>query len=279
MSRRDEDNSPVSLFSFQDIITSLTGIMFLVVLLLVVMMLNKHISVVTEKTPVDRQLQNELTQLKVQLQELQNLHSDLDDELLELQALSPEELERQLTAERSRIYTLRTTWQDNNKLLTKLQYQYQAVEDALRKLKNQQQTEQEKSAQLQAKIAETKKSIRQKELEIKQKERLLKYTITSSGSKQPLLIELNINGVQLFDPEQQKLYDLRITGDAAASIDRLIPLIAAYSSSQYYFSAAIAPNGFAYAEKLLALLKAHNFERGFEILPDNKTSIFEEAKE
>ncbi|MBE6367714.1 MAG: hypothetical protein E7052_07405 [Lentisphaerae bacterium] len=279
MARRNDESSPVSLFSFQDIITSITGIMFLVVLLLVVMMLNKHIAQLSEKPPEIQQLQDELSQMKKQLQELQTLHGNLDSELNELQKLSPEALERKLTEERRKIHELRTVWHNKQQMLARLQYQYQEMQDSLRKLKQQQLAEQTRSGQLQNQITETQQQIKIKELEIKQKERLLKYTIANHGSKQPLLIELNRDGVQIFDIAQQKRYDLRSSGDAASSIERLPALLGAYSSSQYYFSAAIAPNGFAHAEKLLTLLKHHNFERGFEILPDNKTSIFEESEQ
>ena len=43
MARKSNNESAISLFSFQDIITSITGIMFLIVLLLLLVMFSSHL--------------------------------------------------------------------------------------------------------------------------------------------------------------------------------------------------------------------------------------------
>ena len=63
-----KDNSPaISFFSFQDIITSITGIMFLVVIMLVLMVLQQSSSAPQQKS---RELQKELTALEGELKQL-----------------------------------------------------------------------------------------------------------------------------------------------------------------------------------------------------------------
>ena len=96
MARRQDDESAISLFSFQDIITSLTGIMFLVVLLLVLIMLSSRKPAVAEVNadPQSRELQKQVEQLKKELSELQQERSLMDDELTELRKMTPEALEQ-----------------------------------------------------------------------------------------------------------------------------------------------------------------------------------------
>ena len=64
-----KDNSPaISFFSFQDIITSITGIMFLVVMMLVLMILNQ-----SGVTGAEKQVRADLRQLNRELEELQSM--------------------------------------------------------------------------------------------------------------------------------------------------------------------------------------------------------------
>ena len=64
------DNTPtISFFSFQDIITSVTGIMFLVVIMLVLMVLQQNSSPARQKS---RELQTELAALENELKQLQD---------------------------------------------------------------------------------------------------------------------------------------------------------------------------------------------------------------
>ena len=74
MSKKD-DSPAISLFSFQDIITSITGIMFLVVLLLLLLIFeSKPITPQEKQSDRDRQamqaLAQEINTLKMQIQKL-----------------------------------------------------------------------------------------------------------------------------------------------------------------------------------------------------------------
>ena len=93
MPRSNEDESPISLFSFQDIITSITGIMFLVVLLLVLIMLSSFEKNTSDPVAAETcRLTRELSELKKKLQSLQNNQTELAEQLAKLKKLTPAEL-------------------------------------------------------------------------------------------------------------------------------------------------------------------------------------------
>ena len=82
MARKEEEASAISLFSFQDIITSITGIMFLVVLLLVLILLTSH-------EPSAQEVKTENEESKEMLEQLAVLQ-----EQLHLQARTLHQLQR-----------------------------------------------------------------------------------------------------------------------------------------------------------------------------------------
>ena len=97
MARKSNGESAISLFSFQDIITSITGIMFLVVLLLMLMMITSRVPTGKNSRSSEsvKELQKELTELKNKLQELRDSQKNLDKEIDNLKKLSPEEIQKQ----------------------------------------------------------------------------------------------------------------------------------------------------------------------------------------
>ena len=159
MPRRDDGNSAVSLFSFQDIITSITGIMFLVVLMLVLSLLSSHIP---EKTSAqsreNARLRAEAAALQAAVNTLKLHNQDNDRQLAELRKLSPEELHRRLTV-------LQET-------LKKMQENFKQQEAALFQQKSRNDLAEKKLAQLDAmtvKLTES-NTIRQKQLALTQQE-------------------------------------------------------------------------------------------------------------
>ena len=278
MPRRDDENSAVSLFSFQDIITSITGIMFLVVLMLVLSLLSSHIP---EKTSAqsreNARLKAEAAALQAAVNTLKLHNQDNDRQLAELRKLSPEELHRRLTV-------LQET-------LKKMQENFKQQEAAMFQQKSRNDLAEKKLAQLDAmtvKLTES-NTIRQKQLAVTQQElqklrhkfeqqkSLLRYSIERSSGKTPILIELGSDGIQLLDTSTMQKQDLRGKG-IEDSLNNLQNIFPQFDPARYYFSAAVKPGGFIYAGKVLQLLKKSGFERGVEILPDDRSSLFQEKE-
>ena len=276
MSRRDEETSAVSLFSFQDLITSITGIMFLVVLMLVLSLLSAHIpdKLATPSEETAR-LTAEAAQLQKAAAALQMQNHANDRQLAELRKLSPEEL----TIRRKHL---------QEKLKNLLQELKQQA-DCLQQTRSNNLRAEKELAQLNAMAGNLAKSnlIQQKQLaeltqdlqklqhQQEQQKNLLKYTIDSSSGKTPILLELSSDGIQLLDTSAMQKLDLRSNG-IENSINNLQSQLGRFDPAQHYFSAAVKPGGFIYAEKVLALLKKSGFERGVEIIPEDSVSLFQE---
>ena len=280
MARKSNGESAISLFSFQDIITSITGIMFLVVLLLMLMMITSRVPTGKNSRSSEsvKELQKELTELKNKLQELRDSQKNLDKEIDNLKKLSPEEIQKQkeelrkiLQKEQLKLETLTNTvqnkeeqykliLQENQELTKSFEQRKKVIEDLQKQLK---------------KITET---IKQKEVVNQQRRRVMKYVVNTSSAKTPVLAELDKDGIRFMDLETQKTVDLRRPGRAHESLPMFAMELAKFNPAQVYFSVAVKPGGFKYVLQMLDILKNNNFERGTEILPDDDTSIFEEQK-
>ena len=280
MARKSKEETAISLFSFQDIITSVTGIMFLVVLLLMLMMITSRIPKFkdTQASESIKELRKEANILKNQLQQLRKNHEQQNKEIEQLKKLSPEEIQRKLEEfrqilqiEQAQAETLANTVQSKEErykiLLQEKQELTQSVEQKKKVIEDLQQQQKE--------LTET---IKQKEADSQQRNRVIKYVIHSSSVKTPVLAELDKDGIRFMDLNTKKLTDLRRPGNAHESLPMFAMELSRFNPSQVYFSVAVKPGGFKYALQVLKILKDNNIERGSEILPDDETSIFEDKK-
>ena len=275
MPRSNEDESPISLFSFQDIITSITGIMFLVVLLLVLVMLSSFEKNTSDPVAVETcRLTQELSELKKKLQSLQNNQTELAEQLAKLKKLTPAELAARKMELQQAIHS-RTLELKN--LIQQLKIQQDKLSLIQQTLENQQKQltfQQEESIKFKARQVEIKREIAQLEKILRQQEKLMQFTIQSSSSKSPILLELSKSGIQLFYPDKNQLHDMRSSkGDFAESQSQFESFIAQIPPEQYYFCITVKPEAFRYAANVAALLQKNLFERGIELLPNDQISI------
>jgi hypothetical protein len=276
MARREDGDTAISLFSFQDIITSITGIMFLLVLMLVLSLLSSHLPDKTAAESAERaRLADEVARLQAQADALKLNAQSSDIQLAKLRKLSAAELIRRSkelqvqlqklhaelqTAEaelQRKLHKLNTAAADAEKLGASNKKLSDAIADQTSRL-----------TELQQQQKELKKLLRQKK-------NLIKYTISQNSGKIPLLLELGSDGIQLLDTATMRKNDLR-NSDPEKSCLNLQDILGDFDHNQYYFSLAVKPGGFAYANRVLTILKKAGFERGIEIIPDDKSSLFPE---
>lgn len=280
MARKSNEGSAISLFSFQDIITSITGIMFLVVLLLILMMITSRIPSAKNTQADDnvKELQKELAELKAKLQTLKNNQQQLDKQMEELKKLSPEEIKRQqekyqqiLRSEQAKLEKLTSAIQLKEEQNKQIKIEYLELDKMVKHRKT-------VIDDLKNKLKELSEAVKQKEETSKQRNRVMKYVVHSNTPKRPVLAELDKDGIRFMDIENKKIVDLRRPGRAAESLPMFAMELSKLNSSQLYFSIAVKPGGFKYVIQILEILKNNNFERGTEIMPDDNTSIFEESQ-
>ena len=279
MKQKDDSNSAISLFSFQDIITSITGIMFLVVLLLVLIMLTNQ-QPVTKNQPQSQEqqeLQKQLTALQQQIAQLQSSSQLLQDELEKLRNLSPEEivlrksqLQNLIMQQRSDLRVLDLQLKSNENRLSEMQKSVQHNNQII-------QSQQINIQQLNAELQQKQKELKAQQDLINKRKNLVDYTISSNSSKIAILIEASKDGFQLLRLDNNERKDFRVTGRPLASLQQLLQYVASAKIYNHYFTIAAKPNGFAQAMRLSYELKKLNFERGIEIIPKDSLSIFEEG--
>ncbi len=279
MARKDDGDSAISLFSFQDIITSITGIMFLVVLLLMLMMLSSHVPTHKSRqvTESSKALQQELARLKEKIKALQNSKNILDDEINKIKKLSPEEiahmkklLQQQISQQQEQLDLV------NNSIVQK-NVEQKKLDPMLKKLKAETAAQLETIKNIKQQIAKIDPEIKKLEKNKAMRTKIMKFAINTSTPRKPVIAELGKDGVRLINVTQQNTIDLRVKNDPQESFDKLENHLKTMNNSEYYFSVALQPGGFPHAYKVLKIFSDKNFERGLEILPDDKTTLANEV--
>ena len=279
MARKGSEGSAISLFSFQDIITSITGIMFLVVLLLVLMMITSKVPTAKDNNKSNenvKELQKELAELKNKLQALRDSQKKIDKEIDDLKKLSPEEI-RKRKLELQKILQVDQVKLDTLTSSLKLKEdQYKQLQTELQDLDKSVTHRKKLIEDLKKQFEELNKVIKAKETNRQQRTRVMKYVVHSNSAKQPVLAELDKDGIRFMILDDKKVIDLRRPDRAMESLSLMAMELQKLDPSRIYFSIAVKPGGFKYVIQLLEIMKNNNFERGTEILPDDDSSIFEE---
>ena len=166
--------------------------------------------------------------------------------------------------------------QKNALELEKNQEKLKELELQLQELNKQLDPKLQKIKQLEAQRKNIQQKLQQKKTEIEQRKKMMEYSIDNVTSKIPVLVEISKNGCQLLNVSNNQHIDLRVNGNAQASIQKLWQYLANNCKpSINYITLVVKPSGFPYVTSITESLKQKNFERGIEILPDEKTSIFE----
>lgn len=126
MSRRGRSGPTISLFSFQDIITSVTAIVTVIALLLALDLVQRKQSRTSDSTALlAAEVSKRLEQLEAELAQLQTMASMTDELARELADATPADLQREITArqqdlqrleqQRSRLEEQARLWKDREK--------------------------------------------------------------------------------------------------------------------------------------------------------------------
>ena len=271
---RQDDDSPVSLFSFQDIITCITGIMFLLVLLLLLVIFSSHQQ---HNSVKDNELQKELKQEIADLKDIM-YKLKLDQQALtktedKLKKLSLEELTIKKQKIQEQLLKLHKKSAEMQSAINQKQTQLEIVQKDLQYLQTQHQNTLAKNQTVAAELKKLSESNQDMEKQIQQRQRLIKYSITNRTAKTPLIAEVSNNGIILLNLADNQIFDLQTPGDPDASLKKVEKYLDSLDNHRYYLSTAVKPGGFKCAIQLLNILKKRQFERGIEILPDDSTTL------
>lgn len=279
MSKKD-DSPAISLFSFQDIITSITGIMFLVVLLLLLLIFESDpIQKPPQQSEKDRQamqaLAEEIKNLKTQIDKLKSQRKELEKQLVEYQKMSPEMIE----AEKIKLEELvKKLTAENIKLKLEIsqaqQHELQTV-DNIKRLET-------AYKDVVKNIEKDKKTVREKTDEIKKIEKRIEtikktvvFSVDKNSDSKPLLAEFTANGFIVLDFVTNQTHDLRLQSkDVDAAFNKFIEWLSNRDPDSETVSIILGPASLKYWDIISLKLKDLKFRHGLELLPDDNSTLF-----
>jgi hypothetical protein len=198
MKRRRTQTEAFSLFSFQDIITSVTGVIILVTLLLAVELIKRPpIQAAGSQDNVNEELQSQITALEREREVLNEIVQADAEFLREWASLSLSDLEQTRSEMVNRVDETESSVTAINENLNELIARRAAVESELNR------TETESLAQIKAKNAAL-----SRELEIIKSSNQVVYNQSRGAQKAAWLVDLEADRIRVLKP-----------GDAGATVD------------------------------------------------------------
>ncbi|MBR2720658.1 MAG: hypothetical protein IKB74_04915 [Lentisphaeria bacterium] len=276
MSRKD-DSPAISLFSFQDIITSITGIMFLVVIMLMIFLFESKpkSSDDPETAKMKKSVAAEITALQKSLDELKKEEERQKKALEELMKMSPEKIaarKRELEKKYAQVaQNLLKLQQEQNEMRLFIQNAAENIRTMQAKLA----VDKEQLAKETLESAENKKNLENLKKQLEEVKKAATFSVESSSDKNFILAEFGKDGFMVKDFSAQVDHDLRIPGASADEhIDKFIDWVSTRDKNSELVSVIIGPANLKHWNEIANRLKKLSFGYGVEFYPDDNTTIF-----
>lgn len=274
----NDSESPISLFSFQDIITSLTGIMIFFLLLF-----SLNILELTQRTLDGSPIYEELEQIKeknkILKQQISDISADIRTYRKRIQVVQSKD-ESALMIERYRlekkIRDLKFQKGDFAKKLKEEKEKYSSFEKENKKLKQKQEELEQQNKKLKnmaSEIEEKKKQISEIRKAIAKRRKEVQITIDSSINKIPILIDLSVDRICIVDTQSKSKRILsRKTPIISELISDAILHLRLFSPDKYYFVIMVKPSAADYVNFFLSSMRNEikNASYGFEPILENE---------
>lgn len=279
--RKENDSPAISLFSFQDIITSITGIMFLVVLLLILLIFESKPAEPEEPAEAENQeIAEQIADLEKEFAEHHRRAQQLKEQLEEYQKMPSEQIEQRKNELTEKLKQL----QEQSK---SLKHANEREKNLKKQLVTQQQEWDKKLEELTPELVEAQKELTRTETTRAQLEKQLKtirqsvkFSVDTESKRTFLLIEYSADGFRILDFATQKKFDLRKKGDSLKEhLQRLKTWLDSRSRSSEAVSVILGPASLKHWTEIDRMLTQARFQHGLEIYPDDTVSIFEGGTE
>ena len=260
--KRKNNSSPVSLFAFQDIITSITGIMILVVIIFILQLINRKLTHQQNQDTSKLKAAEKIIDNQIfELEKLQELISDVEsfnkkiegnpDELLKKMNDMLKELER-LIARKKNIEN------ERRKVVEELDKKKLQHEKILRKLKD-----------VQAKLEAHKKQLATEKQKQKNAFKKSVFAIKSHANKSPVLILCGGSSIRvLADKGENEVIFRDSSSNMYRSLNKLSEYIKSRSKSSEYLVVLVCPESAGY----ISSMKLNGFDVSY--VPIKNTDIF-----
>lgn len=265
-SRRRNAQQPVSLFSFQDIITAITGIMLLVVMLLVLDLMEREVEDSVPQDSTERQeLQDEVEQLESRKDRLKERLETNEEQLQGVDITSsPEEVRREIESYRAKNKRIEERISDTRESLESGKRTVQEHEERSEKLKERREESREARAE------------QEKRLEELRARPPVKYDVSGESSKKPLLVECGEDEILV----QGAANDKKETFDGADFREKFREWARRQNAAVFAVFVLIKPSSAPYVEQeILQPLRKNGFDVGYEPLEEDKSVVLERSRQ
>lgn len=269
MSRRRDESGPLSLFAFQDIITSVSGIMMLVVLLLVLEVINAKLlkrPVLATVEAAEHTAAEDLSRVEARVAKLRAELAKVEAERRKVAELKLDDAPREVASEerRRKAMTAETTT-----AASRLEVLTRRVEALQREL-----------AEIERNRKESEKRVRQTQERLKDAPALrpVRYVAKRRAGERVVLVELSGKAivvkvvgagkpsVRFVDPKSVSFQPL---------LRRFETWAAARNPARDVFIVLVKPSAAGFAKELIGLLKGMRLRVGFEPLEEDRSAVGE----
>lgn len=255
MSRRGKNKSTFSLFVFQDIIMSVTGIMILITLILSLEMMERQ-----EMSPRERTSEI-ISQLKEAVGEVEGLEKQFNTgkaQLADLTRFSPSHLQAQI----SELTELTEVLQTENESIAEDQQKTEVAKNKAVAQQDQLRAEQKTIEEIQQQI----QSMKERLAKMKQENRVI-FNPAEGSSKTPWLVELTTNKISVAEMGKTQV------PFQFSDVNHFEDWLTGRNPGTQYFVLLVKPDGIEQFNSLLPILKEKNYDVGFDLLSANQSAI------
>lgn len=261
MRRRGAHDNPVNLFSFQDVMTSVIGILFFVVTLMALDIVNRQTAQATPTEEASRR----------QLDELARDHEQACAEVTRLKASGARAVDRMELVTASEESVRSGIEQMDRRLATLHESLRQKV--AIQQQSAKSQIERETTAQ---KIAEDSQRLKEsidalkERLKRRQSSPRVTYIIDPvQNSLEPWLVEVTNSHIRIAAKDGRSAVMSFLDSDGEARKKQFMKWAAGQSNRSHYFVLLIKPSGVAEAEEISESLSKSGYHIGSDLLPES----------
>jgi hypothetical protein len=267
MARRKRSSSPISLFSFQDIITSVTGIMILITLMLALEVIQKKENgpdaqsrqLASDAQRSAEEIAQRIESNKQAIEQMRHKLQQTTQELTELAQFDADQLRRQAT--------------DLNEVSTHLSNELQkssAQRAAATKRAQQAKEAKDRRASDPQTLAETIIAAKEKTAQLEQmkKSGRMIFSPTEGDEKAPWLVEIDENRIAVAEVGKEA------PPQSFATPDQFFAWAGDRNPSREYFVLLVKPGGIKHFGQIQDdLLNELGFDVGYDVLPSNQTAL------
>lgn len=262
MRRRGSSAATISLFSFQDIITSVIGIMVLLMMVLAVELVSrKQASPVVQTEFIIQALLAEITNVDSQIDRLRD--NSIADELNSLASLSPTAVDRERFDLNSSFQSIVSEFSSNQKEIARLQASLREVEDLYASRSSLQSSVKSTQAQID--------DIERRRAKIAAGNRLIFNP--QSGGKSAWLVEIGGDNIKVAQAGANLPPIVFEAPDAKIRLKSTIEWAKSRSRGAEYFVILLKPSALGVRHELETELRGAGFDLGWELLDDDQTAI------